>query len=84
MPDKTIDERVQKDIAAFSENMVRIKGVELPKNLCDICELAKMYADDANSYMDRGDLVTAFSCISYAHGLLDAVLKIIGSDKYGV
>jgi Uncharacterized protein conserved in archaea len=79
-----IEERVKKDISAFSENLEMLRGIALPEDLEKIRELAKMYAEDAHSYMEKGDLVTSFSCISYAHGLLDAVLKIMKVDKYGI
>lgn len=42
--------------------------------------MARDYASDAQSYLDKGDLLTAFSCISYAHGLIDA-LKKLESDR---
>lgn len=43
-----------------------------------VFELSKMYASDAKSYLQKGDLYTAFSCISYAHGLLDALKELYG------
>lgn len=43
-----------------------------------VISLARDYASDAKSYLAKGDFYTAFSCISYAHGLLDA-LKEIGA-----
>jgi hypothetical protein len=82
MPDIKADEavvkRISKDISMFHES---VKTVETKrpfgKKAQDVVELSKMYASDAQSYLDRGDLYTSFSCISYAHGLLDAVIKML-------
>jgi hypothetical protein len=66
--------RIGKDITKFYDNIgkVSVKGEKEIK----VIELSKMYASDARSYLEKGDLDTAFSCISYAHGLLDAVLQL--------
>ncbi len=84
MADKSIDERVSKDINTFYENVGLLSGRELATELRKIYELAIMYAKDSESYKSKGDLITAFSCISYAHGLLDAVLKICKVDRYDI
>ncbi len=63
-------ERIAKDIAQFHES---VKTVKIQPQYARVIELAKMYASDAQSYLDKGDLYTAFSCISYAHGLIDAI-----------
>lgn len=74
--DEAVRGRISKDIALFQKNIdvqgAAIKDVRLAK----IAELSKMYASDATSYLQKDDLYTAFSCISYAHGLLDAVLEL--------
>jgi uncharacterized protein len=67
--------RVEKDITKFYDNVARISAVRGAGEM-EIVELSKMYASDAKSYLVKGELDTAFSCISYAHGLLDAVLKL--------
>lgn len=36
-----------------------------------ILDMVKRYIDDANHFKSKGDIVTAFSALSYAHGLLD-------------
>ncbi len=43
----------------------------------EVLNLAKSYRDDAEYYLNVGDLPTALACISYAEGLLDA-LRIMG------
>ena len=47
------------------------------KQMNEVVELSAMYASDARSYLQKKDFYTAFSCISYAHGLLDAVIKLL-------
>jgi len=46
-----------------------------------VVEMAKLYASDAKSYLDKGDIFTAFSCISYAHGLMDSILSLVGLNE---
>lgn len=67
--------RIEKDISSFNSN---IDGLGIPsgEKAKKMAELAKMYASDAKSYLDKGDLYTSFSCISYAHGILDAVKEL--------
>ncbi len=59
-------ERIEKDIALFEEHVAAV-------NQQDIVDMATRYYDDAQYYLERQDLFTAFGCINYAHGLLDAV-----------
>ena len=40
-----------------------------------VVELAQQYYRDAKYYLEKKDLFTAFGCINYAHGLLDALIK---------
>ncbi len=75
-------DRVKKTVSLFNENIKLLHGVELSKEEKTIVELAKMYASDSVSWMQKDDYVTAFSGIEYAHGLLDAILRIKGKDPY--
>lgn len=77
-----IEARVRKNIAIFNENMKRAMALKLTADEEKVVELAKMYASDTDSFVSKGDYVTAFSSIEYAHGLLDAILKINGADPY--
>ena len=65
--------RIEKDIDEFYANIRKLKPGEIGKKTV---ELSEMYAKDSKSYLDKQDYYTAFSCISYAHGLLDAVIAI--------
>ena len=69
MDEKT---RIQKDITMFEENIKKTKN---NKNQEKIRELATQYFEDSKYYLEKKDFFTAFGCINYAHGLLDAILK---------
>ena len=69
MDEKT---RIKKDIVMFEEN---IKKTKTQKNQKEIIELASQYFEDSKYYLEQKDFFTAFGCINYAHGLLDAILK---------
>ena len=71
-----IEKRIRKDILLFSESLKKIDDAELGGGEKKVVELSKMYAQDSESWLEKGDLYTSFSSISYAHGLLDAVLKM--------
>ncbi len=76
----TIDKRVDKDITMFYKNKDSVDRDRIIPKLREIYDLADMYASDSKSYLEKGDMITSFSCISYAHGLLDAVIKIVNND----
>jgi hypothetical protein len=66
--------RIREDIALFHENVKEIKLGN--KAVEGIVKLATNYCEDAEFYLKKKDYVTAFGCINYAHGLLDAVKKM--------
>jgi len=67
--------RIEKDIVMFEENLQKFndKTYELHNN--KIVELATQYYEDSKYYLEKKDYFTAFGCVNYGHGLLDAVLK---------
>ena len=67
--------RIEKDIAMFEENLLKL--VEKRKSLLQnkTIELASQYFEDAKYYLKKEDYFTAFGCINYAHGLLDSIIK---------
>jgi hypothetical protein len=73
----TMDEktRVQKDIIMFEENSTRIQETLLNIRQKKTFELATQYYQDTKYYAEKKDYFTAFGCINYAHGLLDAIIK---------
>lgn len=71
-----VKDRIIKDLKIFNESAKQVGTVKLDKKQAEVFELSKMYASDAKSWLDKGDLYTAFSSISYAHGLIDSIRKI--------
>ena len=67
--------RVHKDIVMFDDNLKTLDESQLTDSQQKTLELAKQYHYDAKYYYDQNDHFTAFGCINYAHGLLDALIK---------
>ena len=42
----------------------------------DFLDMAQRYFSDARHYKEKGDFVTAFAAINYAHGFLDAGARL--------
>ena len=64
--------RIKKDILMFEENLHKIENKDIVKHR--ILELATQYYSDSKYYLEKKDYFTAFGCINYGHGLLDALL----------
>ena len=71
MKEKT---RINKDVVMFEENLQQINNKTKLENK-KVIELACQYYEDSKYYLDKEDFFTAFGCINYAHGLLDAIIK---------
>lgn len=69
---KSNKERILSDIAQFRENVLEVKITE---ENAEVVELAKKYCEDTAYFLGKRDFVTAFGCINYAHGLIDAYRK---------
>ena len=69
---KSDRERIESDIIQFREN---VKEVKITEENAEVVELAKKYCEDTAYFLGKKDFVTAFGCINYAHGLIDAYRK---------
>lgn len=49
---------------------------EKKKEALDFLDMASRYYSDAQHFFEKGDLVTAFAALNYAHGWLDAGARI--------
>lgn len=67
------EERIKKDIELFSKNLNEIKAIKLDEKDRPIINMAQSYRKDTDYYLEKDDYLTAFGCITYAHGLLDAL-----------
>ena len=72
MDEKT---RIEKDIVMFKENIEQTKKMKLTDAQSKTIELASQYYEDTKYYLKKEDYFTAFGCINYAHGLVDAIIK---------
>ncbi len=93
--EKGVVERIRKDMRMFDGSIAAVEGmleeergregnVGEPKlrRMKNIIELAKMYRSDSESFLGKGDTDTSFSCISYAHGLLDSLRELLKGDVF--
>jgi len=69
---KSEQERILSDIRQFYENVGEVK---ITADTADVVELAGQYCEDTKYFLEKKDYVTAFGCINYAHGLIDAYRK---------
>jgi len=69
--------RIEKDIVMFQENISNLEknNLKISQEQIRIVELSKQYFNDSKYYLKKEDYFTAFGCINYAHGLLDAIIK---------
>ena len=72
MDEKT---RIEKDIVMFEENLKKLNFKDENFTKSKIVELATQYYKDSKYYLEKKEYFTAFGCINYGHGLLDALLK---------
>lgn len=61
------------------------KKIEWKKCAEDFLDMAQRYFSDAKHFREKGDIVTAFAALNYAHGWLDAGAKLgffdVGHDS---
>jgi len=62
--------RVESDIIQLRKTM---KSMEVTGDTKALLDMASRYCTDAEYHLKKGDLMTAFGCINYAHGLLDSL-----------
>lgn len=66
-------ERIKKDMELFTKNIKEVESIEVNAKEEKIIDMARNYSGDTTYYLEKKDNYTAFGCITYAHGLLDAV-----------
>ncbi len=64
--------RIESDIRQFYQNVGEVKETDETR---DVIGLAQRYCEDTKYFLKKRDYVTAFGCINYAHGLIDAYRK---------
>ncbi len=75
--DKVTDEKLEKYFSVTKRALAKVKirlaaGSEEEKQAKVILDMAQRYFEDARHFSKKGDKVTAFAALNYAHGWLDA------------
>ena len=74
------DERLEKYFSITKEALDKAKAAEKDskqtQHADDFLDMASRYYEDAKHFRDKGDIVTAFAALNYAHGWLDAGARI--------
>jgi len=65
--------RIKKDVELFAKNIKEVESINVIDSEKKIVEMAINYSKDTIYYLEKSDNLTAFGCITYAHGLLDAI-----------
>lgn len=83
MLDKITKERLAKEFKVTGSALelakakrVKQSDAKLEAAAYEFLDMAERYFDDANHFSEKGDLATAFGCLNYAHGWLDAGAKL--------
>jgi len=63
-------QRIESDIRQMRE---LLKSLEVREGDELLLDMAARYCADAEFQLKKGDLMSAFGCINYAHGLLDSL-----------
>lgn len=75
------DEKLGKYLDVTARAIAKVKLVEkveidTKKAAEDFLDMAKRYFSDAKHFKEKGDIVTAFAALNYAHGWLDAGARL--------
>jgi hypothetical protein len=67
------------DVTGMALKKVKIaseKKISWKKSAEDFLDMATRYFNDAKHFEQKGDIVTAFAALNYAHGWLDAGARL--------
>jgi uncharacterized protein len=75
------DEKLMKYFDVTSRALAKVKIVEkgtidFKSAAEDFLDMARRYYEDAKHFQKKGEIVTAFAALNYAHGWLDAGARI--------
>ena len=78
--DQITKEKLEKYFKITSEALEKAKKAPKDAHMLshaeDFLDMAQRYFDDAKHFEKKGDMVTAFAALNYAHGWLDAGARI--------
>ncbi|BBG23866.1 DUF357 domain-containing protein [Sulfuracidifex tepidarius] len=78
MDDNEIRSRALKYISGMKERLSKIGDTG---SFNKVIELARQYTEDAEYYLEKGDLATSLVDVVYAEGLLDSINFLTGKDE---
>ena len=75
------DEKLDKYFKVTEEALGKVKikkisRIDLEKVAYDFLDMAQRYFSDAKHFREKGDYVTAFAALNYAHGFIDAGARL--------
>ncbi len=71
-------EKISIDIAKLERNLKQVEDIDFVGKEKEVYDRAVDYMNDSKYYLSKEDMRTAFGCIEYSHGLLDALRMIHG------
>lgn len=71
-------EKIAIDIAKLERNLNQVADITFENEEKEVYDRAIDYMNDSKYYLEKEDYRTAFGCIEYSHGLLDALRMIHG------
>ena len=80
MDDKALlsKDKIAVDIAKLERNLNQVSDIRFEGKEKEVYDRAVDYWNDSKYYLEKEDTRTAFGCIEYSHGLLDALRMIHG------
>jgi uncharacterized protein len=72
--DKVTDDKLEKYLNKTKKALAAVKAT-CDKGI-DMLDMAKRYYSDALFFKEKGDLVTAFAAVNYAHAWIDAGVRL--------
>ena len=79
--DKITEEKLAKyfDVTGRALKKVKFakeKTIDWDEKVKDFFDMASRYFEDAKHFKEKGDIVTSFAALNYAHGWLDAGARL--------
>ena len=82
---KKIPDKLSSEDSKVHSNNAKSANISWQKAAEDFLDMATRYYEDAKHFAKKGDIVTAFAALNYAHGWLDAGARIglfdVGHDN---
>jgi hypothetical protein len=69
-------EKIAIDIKKLENNLIEVENIAFSEKEKEVYNRALDYMNDSKYYLEKEDFRTAFGCIEYSHGLLDALRMI--------